>query len=118
LIHLVIATIAFLTYFIDREDIVWSFAQGRLHAQLLERILFSLAAAFIGIAAFIRNWALAHPESSSFALRLIGSPRWVPSHYPLPGAGREFSLLSWTSFFCTAIGFRCSGDLGSNSCEF
>ena len=43
LIHLVIVTIAFLTYFIDREDIVWSFLQGRLHSQLLQRIFFSVA---------------------------------------------------------------------------
>jgi hypothetical protein len=65
LIHPVIVTIAFLTYLIDRVDIVWSFVLGRPHAQLLERMLFSLAAAFIGISASNRTWALANRENSS-----------------------------------------------------
>jgi hypothetical protein len=31
-IHLVIVTIVFLTYWIDRDDILWSFVQGRPYA--------------------------------------------------------------------------------------
>jgi protein-S-isoprenylcysteine O-methyltransferase Ste14 len=94
LIHLVVVTIAFLTYLIDRVDIVWSFVLGRPHAQLLERMLFSLAAAFIGISAFIRTWALANPENSTLghgsAVRRDGLYRFI--RYPAQVGNFLFSL--------------------------
>jgi protein-S-isoprenylcysteine O-methyltransferase Ste14 len=66
LIHLFIVTISFLTYLIDRDDIVWALVRGTSHPRLLERLLFALAAILIGGSAAIRTWARAYTGSSSF----------------------------------------------------
>jgi protein-S-isoprenylcysteine O-methyltransferase Ste14 len=71
----------------------------------LERILFSLAAVFIGISAFIRTSALAHPESSNLshgsAVRPDGSYRII--RYPAQVGNFLFSL--GLAFFAPLSGF-------------
>jgi protein-S-isoprenylcysteine O-methyltransferase Ste14 len=63
LIHLLIVAISFLTYLIDRDDIVWALVRGQPHAKLLERLLFAVATLFIGAATVVRTWARAYPWS-------------------------------------------------------
>jgi protein-S-isoprenylcysteine O-methyltransferase Ste14 len=62
LIHLLIVGVAFLTYLIDRDDIVWALVRGQSHPRLLERLLFAIATVFIGAATVIRTWAGAYPD--------------------------------------------------------
>jgi hypothetical protein len=61
LIHLVLLTCAFLTYLIDRDDIVWALVKDQAHPRLLERLLFAFATVLVGAAAAICTWARAYP---------------------------------------------------------
>jgi hypothetical protein len=49
LVHLLIVTASFLTYFVDRNDIGWVLVQGQAHRELLERLLFSVATILVGV---------------------------------------------------------------------
>lgn len=60
LVHLLIVATSFLTYFLDRNDIVWALVRGQSHPQLLERLLFSIATILIGLSTAIRTWARAY----------------------------------------------------------
>ncbi len=40
LVHLLIVAISFLTYLIDRDDIVWALVRGQPHQKFLERLPF------------------------------------------------------------------------------
>ena len=84
LVHLLIVTASFLTYLLDRDDVVWMLVRGRPDQDLLERALFAVAAALMGIGALLRTWAGALPETpqSPHLLRVRGDGpyRYVP--YP------------------------------------
>ncbi|MGA2430442.1 MAG: hypothetical protein ABSH13_18230 [Candidatus Acidiferrum sp.] len=67
-IHLLLVGVAFLTYLIDRDDIVWALVRAQSHPRLLERLLFAIATVFIGAATVIRTWAGAYPDHSKSEL--------------------------------------------------
>lgn len=62
LLHLVVVGLAFLTYAISPDDIVWLIVRNSPHVHPLERSLFFLAALLIGSAAALCTWARAYPE--------------------------------------------------------
>jgi protein-S-isoprenylcysteine O-methyltransferase Ste14 len=94
LIHLLIVGVAFLTYLIDRDDIVWALVQGQTHPRLFERLLFALATLLIGVSTALRTWAGAYAErpASGLAatLRCDGPYRYV--RYPLELGSLFFSI--------------------------
>jgi hypothetical protein len=63
LLHLTVVLFAFLTYFIDRNDIVWALVREHGQARLLERAVFILATLLIGFATALRTWGRAHALS-------------------------------------------------------
>jgi hypothetical protein len=67
LVHQFIVAAAFLTYLIDRDDVVWRFVKDSAAPQELERALFTVATLFIVVGAGICTWALGHhrPESTT-----------------------------------------------------
>lgn len=64
LLHLLVVTAAFLTYFIQRDDIVWAGIKDSPQNRLLERSLFALATLLIGAGAGICSWERMHPKFS------------------------------------------------------
>jgi protein-S-isoprenylcysteine O-methyltransferase Ste14 len=60
LVHLLIVGVSFLTYLVERDDIVWALVRGRDDARLLERLLFAVATILIGTGAALITWAGAH----------------------------------------------------------
>jgi len=62
LLHMVMVGLAFLTYAIAPDDIVWLFVKDAPHYHLLERSLFAMATLLIGVAAAICTWTRAYPE--------------------------------------------------------
>jgi len=81
LLHMVIVGLAFLTYVVAPDDIVWLSVKDTPHYHLLERSLFALATLLIGVAAGICTWARAYPESDfsgpSAAIACDGPYRYV-----------------------------------------
>jgi hypothetical protein len=67
LVHQFIVAAAFLTYFVDREDIVWRFVKDSAAPRGFERFFFILATLFILVGAAICTWARAYrrPESTT-----------------------------------------------------
>jgi len=64
LIHRVIIAVAFLTYLVDPDDIVWWCIKGHTaHRKLLERALFGLATVLVGIASGLSTRARARPQT-------------------------------------------------------
>jgi len=59
LIHLLIVAIAFLTYLVDRDDIVWRFVKDSNSPRTWERSLFLIATLAIAVGAGICTWARA-----------------------------------------------------------
>lgn len=62
LVHLLIVAVAFLTYLVDRDDIVWRFVKDSTAPRTLERSLFLIATLAIAVGAGICTWARALPE--------------------------------------------------------
>jgi len=62
LVHLIMVSIAFSTYFFDRDDITWELVRGLAHPHLWERLLFALATILIGVSTAMRTWARAQSE--------------------------------------------------------
>jgi hypothetical protein len=62
-----IVAAAFLTYLIDRDDVVWRFVKDSTAPRELERALFTVATLFILVGAGICTWGLGHhkPESTT-----------------------------------------------------
>jgi protein-S-isoprenylcysteine O-methyltransferase Ste14 len=93
-IHLLIVGVAFLTYLIDRNDIVWALVQGQTHSRLLERLLFALATLLIGVSTALRTWAGAYAERPASGLvasiRRDGPYRYF--RYPLQLGSLFFSI--------------------------
>jgi protein-S-isoprenylcysteine O-methyltransferase Ste14 len=60
LVHLLIVGVSFLTYLVERYDIVWVVVRGRNDARLLERLLFAVATILIGAGVALITWAGAY----------------------------------------------------------
>jgi len=65
LVHQLIVGAAFLTYLIDRDDVVWRFVKDSAVPHRLERYVFIAAAGFIAVGAAICTWARVHPMRNS-----------------------------------------------------
>lgn len=76
LLHFLLVSLAFLSYLLVPDDIVWAFVKDSSHAHLLERSLFAVATLLIGAAAAICTWARAYP-----------APQRVSSSAPIAGDG-------------------------------
>ncbi len=63
LVHLLIVAIAFLTYLVDRDDIVWRFVRDSTAPRTLERSLFLIATLAIAVGASICTWARVRDSS-------------------------------------------------------
>jgi hypothetical protein len=57
LVHQIIVAAAFLTYLVDREDIVWRFVKDSSAPRGFERFFFIVATVFILVGAAICTWA-------------------------------------------------------------
>ena len=95
LLHLTAVSIAFLTYLIDRDDIVWAMVRGYSRARLLERAIFAVATALIGIGSILRTWGRASTFAGSLGkksvwLRSGCSPAFLP--YPFHVGTLLFSI--------------------------
>jgi hypothetical protein len=62
LLHMLVVGLAFASYAIAPDDIVWRIAKYSSHPHFLERSLFSFATLLIGAAAAICTWARAYLE--------------------------------------------------------
>jgi hypothetical protein len=62
LVHLLIVAIAFLTYLVDRDDIVWRFVKDSTSPRTWERFLFLIATLAIAVGAGVCTWARTLPE--------------------------------------------------------
>jgi hypothetical protein len=67
LVHQFIVAAAFLTYFVDREDIVWRFVKDSSAPKGFERFCFIVATVFIFVGAAICTWACVYrrPERAT-----------------------------------------------------
>ena len=82
LVHQLIVAVAFLTYLIQPDDIVWQFVKNRVEPQTLERILFIVATLFIGAGAALCTWARAHSgEVRNSAPRLLVGHWWYSGEF-------------------------------------
>ena len=65
LVHQFIVAAAFLTYFVDREDIVWRFVKDSSAPRGFERFFFIVATVLIAVGAALCTWARVYcrPES-------------------------------------------------------
>lgn len=60
LLHLTAVAIAFLSYLVNRDDIVWALVRGHSEARLLERAAFTIATVLIGVGTALRTWGRIH----------------------------------------------------------
>ena len=66
LLHRLIITAAFLTYFVDRDDVVWHFIKNDFaHRHVLEHLIFAIAALLAGIAAALCTWTQSQEHSDA-----------------------------------------------------
>ena len=72
LLRLLLVTLAFLTYLVQPDDVVWALVKDSAHNRLLERDLFAVATLLIGAGAGICTWARAH---SATEFNLISGAR-------------------------------------------
>ena len=72
LVHQCIVGAAFLTYLIDRDDVVWRFVKNSATPHKLERAVFILATLFIAVGAAICTWARAYDGQNS----VVGGERY------------------------------------------
>jgi hypothetical protein len=75
LVHQFIVCSAFLTYFIDRDDIIWRFVKDSAAPHGLERSLFILATLFIAAGAGICTWTRAYRTSTSTSRDSLRHPQ-------------------------------------------
>jgi hypothetical protein len=62
LVHLIIVSVAFLTYLVQRDDVVWALVRAQSHPRLLERLFFGVATVLIGVSSAVRTWARVGPQ--------------------------------------------------------
>ena len=75
LVHQFIVCSAFLTYFIDRDDIIWRFVKDSATPHGLERSLFILATLFIAAGAGICTWSRAYHRSTGTGRDFLRHPQ-------------------------------------------
>ncbi len=73
LLHFTVISIAFLTYLVDRVDVVWALVQAQTDAKLLERVAFAVATLLIGCGAALRTWDRIQIGSSDSDKRTVVS---------------------------------------------
>jgi hypothetical protein len=56
LIHAILVILCWLTYLLDREDVVWRFIKESAKAHQLEHLAFALAAVCIGLGVWLGAW--------------------------------------------------------------
>lgn len=72
LLHLSVVSVAFLTYLVNPDDVVWAQVRGHSDARLMERVAFAVATLLIGVATVLRTWGRTHgffersPQQSVF----------------------------------------------------
>lgn len=57
LLHLTAVLIAFLTYLVDKDDVIWAMVRGFQHPRLSERLFFAFGTLLIGASTALRTWA-------------------------------------------------------------
>ena len=81
LLHQFLVVAAFLTYLIDRDDIVWRFAKDNAAPHSVERLVFIVATLFAGAGAGICTWARASvptaPAEGVERPRLLNRARYL-----------------------------------------
>ena len=81
LLHQFIVLAAFLTYLIDRDDIVWRFVKDNAAPHRVERLAFIVATLFAGTGAAICTWARARvstaPANDVERPRLLNRARYL-----------------------------------------
>jgi hypothetical protein len=96
LLHQFLVAAAFLTYLIDREDVVWRFVKDSTASRQLERSLFTVAMLFIVLGAGICTWARAYrrPEGTTSVglYRYLRHPRQLGDLSYAIGLGSLFPL--------------------------
>jgi hypothetical protein len=65
LVHQFIVAASFLTYLVQRDDVVWRFVMDRTTPRELERILFIIATLFVTVGAALCTWARASDRSAT-----------------------------------------------------
>jgi hypothetical protein len=98
LLHFAVIAIAFLTYLVDRVDIVWALVQGQTDARLLERIAFAIATLLIGCGTALRTWG--HTQVS---FGQSGQPFVFSSEHPSPMM--RYPLHIGNFLFAIGLGF-------------
>lgn len=105
LVHQFIVAAAFLTYLIDRDNIVWLFVKDGTAPRELERSLFAVATLFIAVGAGICTWARAsrRPESTTGVgpYRYLRHPRHLGDLFYAMGLG---SLAPLSGFAILIVG--------------
>jgi len=81
LVHQLIVGAAFLTYLVDRDDVVWRFVKDSAKPHMLERCVFIVATLLIAVGAGICTRARAYPRLISNSRRatdhLLDHPRYA-----------------------------------------
>ena len=96
LLHQFLVAAAFLTYMIDRDDVVWRFVKDSTASRELERSLFIVATLFIAFGAGVCTWARAYrrPEGTIRVglYRYLRHPRHLGDLSYAIGLGSLFPL--------------------------
>lgn len=86
LVHLAIVAVAFLTYAVDRDDIVWALVRSTDRPAFFERLLFALATLLMMTAAVMRTSARVRPRPGhAMQLGNLLFSVGLGSLFPLPG---------------------------------
>jgi len=85
LVHQLIVGAAFLTYLLDRDDVVWRFVKDTAAPHQLERLAFIIATLFIAVGAAICTWAGAYCRSQPGYLGDLFYSIGLASLVPLAG---------------------------------
>jgi protein-S-isoprenylcysteine O-methyltransferase Ste14 len=85
LLHMIVVGLAFATYAIAPDDIVWLIVRDSPHNRLLERSFFAFAGLLIGAAAAICTWARAYrgPEFAGASASVSCDGPYSYLRYPL-----------------------------------
>lgn len=84
-VHQLVVGAAFLTYLLDRDDIVWRFVKGSASPHTLERVVFIIATLFIAAGTAACTWARAHPTRRARYLGDLSYAVGLASLVPLAG---------------------------------
>ena len=102
-----IVAAAFLTYLIDRDDVVWRFVKDSAAPQELQRALFTVATLFIVVGAGICTWAPGHHRPESTTGRRA-PPELSLSAFPVPTVSRRVFVLDRVRLSRPPFGIRHS----------